>query len=105
MAKKANEEHLGDLHGAVARVLTAQVTHEEEEVTYNSEGEEVPTGNKVFTATPATLAAAIKFLKDNAIVCDMEVNEDMNNLKEVLNNKQRHSRLTDANKAALKVVG
>ena len=102
--QKANEEKLGDLHGAVAQVLQAQITHTEEEVLFDGEGNEVHTGNVLYTAPPAVLAAAIKFLKDNAIVCDAEVNEDMNNLRESLKNKQRHSRLKEGGKAALEAV-
>lgn len=101
---KANESKLSDLHGAVAQVLTAQITHKEAEVELNMDGEEVPTGNEVYTASPAVLAAAIKFLKDNQITCDIEVDTNMNNLRESLAKKQRHSRLQDAKQAALRVV-
>lgn len=97
---KANEHKLGDLHGAVAKVLSAQITHEEEEMNFDGES----TGNMVYTATPATIAAAIKFLKDNQITCDAEVDENMNNLRESLAKKQRHSRLKDAGQAALEAV-
>lgn len=101
---KANEDKLGALHGAVAQVLTHQVSHQQEETTFDEDGMEVGTGEMVYTALPATIAAAIKFLKDNQITCDMEVDENMNNLRESLAKKQKHSRLTDAGKAALKVV-
>lgn len=101
---KASEDKLGALHNAVAQVLTAQVSHQVEETTFDEEGNEVGTGVMVYTAPPATLAAAIKFLKDNQITCDVEVDENMNNLREALAKKQKHSRLTDAGKAALKVV-
>ena len=101
---KASEDKLGVLHSAVATVLTAQISHTQEEMDFNADGEEVGTGNMVYTAQPATLAAAIKFLKDNQITCDEEVDENMNNLRESLAKKQRHSRLTDAGKAALKAV-
>lgn len=101
---KATEKKLGALHGAVAEVLTSQILHQQEETVFDSDGEEVGTGEMVYTATPATLAAAIKFLKDNQITCDVETDTNMNNLREALANKQRHSRLTDAGKAALKVV-
>jgi len=101
---KATEAKLSDLHGAVAQVLTAQVLHQQEETVFDADGEEVGTGNMIHTASPATLAAAIKFLKDNQITCDVEVDTNTQNLREALANKQRHSRLTDAGKAALKVV-
>ena len=102
---KATEEKLSELHGAVSEVLTAQLTHKEAETAFNEDGECIETGREVYTATPATIAAAIKFLKDNQITCDIKTDENMNNLRETLANKQRHSRLRDAKKAALSVVG
>lgn len=102
---KATEDKLSTLHGVVADVLTAQLQHTEAETTFDEEGNCVETGGEVHTAAPATIAAAIKFLKDNQITCDIETDENMNNLRETLANKQRHSRLTDAKKAALRVVG
>lgn len=89
---KANENKLGALHGAVAQVLTAQISHQEEETVFDGEGEEIATGEMRYTASPATIAAAIKFLKDNQITCDAEVSEDMNTLRDTLNQKQKHSR-------------
>ena len=102
---KATEGKLSVLHGTVADVLTAQISHKEAETTFDANGECVETGGEVYTAPPATIAAAIKFLKDNQITCDVETNENMNNLRETLANKQRHSRLMDGKQAALKVVG
>ena len=102
--KKATENALSELHGAVAEVLTAQLGHQQEAMDFNQDGEEVGTGTLVYTAAPATIAAAIKFLKDNQITCDVEVDTNMNNLREALGKKQRHSRLAAAGEAALKVV-
>ena len=102
---KANEERLSDLHGMVALVLTAQVGHQREETTFDADGLEIGTGEMIYDASPATIAAAIKFLKDNQITCDIEVDENMNNLREALAKKQKHSRLTDAKSAALRAVG
>lgn len=102
---KASETKLSALHGAVAEVLTAQLKHTEAETTFDEEGNCVETGEEVYTASPATIAAAIKFLKDNQITCDIETDENMNNLRDTLAKKQKHSRLTDAKKAALRVVG
>lgn len=101
---KASESKLSALHGAVADVLTAQLLHTVEETTFDEDGNETGTGVQVYTAGPATVAAAIKFLKDNQITCDIEVDENMNNLRESLANKQRHSRLKAAGKAALEEV-
>jgi hypothetical protein len=97
---KASESKLATLHGVVADVLTAQLNHTQAETTFDEAGEMVETGEVVHTATPATLAAAIKFLKDNQITCDIETNENMNNLRETLAKKQKRSRLTDAKEAA-----
>lgn len=102
---KATEDKLSALHGVVADVLTAQLQHTEAEMTYDNAGEAVETGNEVHTAAPATVAAAIKFLKDNSITCDVATTENMNNLQEALSKKQKHSRLKDARSAALSLVG
>lgn len=105
---KATEGKLSTLHGAVATVLTAQIEHQEDVTEFDVEGNSTITGEKMYTASPATIAAAIKFLKDNQITCDIDTNTNMNNLKDTLANKQRHSRLTDPQKAAqasLRVVG
>lgn len=101
---KATESNMAALHGAVARVLTDQVLSQEAKVDYNEEGEMVDTGELVYNASPATIAAAIKFLKDNNITVDIEENKDMNNLREALAKKQKHSRLSSPEGAALKVV-
>jgi hypothetical protein len=101
---KAPEQKLGDLHGAVATVLTAQISHQQEDMDFDVDGNEVGTGDMVYTASPATMAAAIKFLKDNQITCDVEVDENMNNLRESLAKKTRHTRLKQAGEAALQAV-
>lgn len=102
---KATEALLGKLHGAVATVLTEQVLAEEEIQELDLEGVPYSTGEKQFSASPATLATAIKFLKDNQITCDIRIDKNMNNLADALAKKQRHSRLEGGDKAALKVVG
>tara|TARA_R110002020_G_C16254669_1_gene770069 strand:+ start:860 stop:1195 length:336 start_codon:yes stop_codon:yes gene_type:complete len=103
---KAKETELTALHAAVAQVLTAQVIAESEETTFDESGIMVPTGNMVFTASPATIAAAIKFLKDNQITADIETDENLSNLKEKLAKKQRHSRMSGntAADAAIKLA-
>jgi len=100
MSNKATESKLAALHNAVAQVLTEQVLHEEEETTFDGEGETVGTGIMLKTATPALLATAARFLKDNDITCDVEQDENMSGLKDLLSNKQRHSRLKDATEEA-----
>lgn len=98
---KATETKLSALHGAVATVLTAQVLQQEAETVFDEEGNLAETGGMVYTASPATIAAAIKFLKDNNITCDIEVDKGMNSLKDALAAKQKHSRLTDVKLAAV----
>jgi hypothetical protein len=102
---KASETKLSTLHGKVAEVLTAQLDHTEAETIFDEDGNSMETGERVHTASPATIAAAIKFLKDNQITCDIEQSENMNNLRESLSKKQKHSRLSDAKQSALRLVG
>lgn len=90
---KATESKLAALHGAVADVLTSQITQKVEDVKFDADGNEIPTGEMVYTASPATIAAAIKFLKDNSITADVEQNENLNSLRDALANKQKRSRL------------
>ena len=97
---KATETKLAALHNAVAQVLTEQVLHEEEETTFDGEGETVGTGEMVKTATPALLATAARFLKDNDITCDMGQDENMGGLRDALSKKQKKSRLADASNEA-----
>jgi len=97
---KASESMLAKLHEAVANVLTEQVLHEEEETIFDGEGEAVATGLMVKTATPALLATAARFLKDNDITCDVEQDENMGSLRDALSRKQKKSRLADASTEA-----
>ena len=90
---KATEKILSKLHGAVAEVLTAQVTQTEAETTFDADGVMVETGQEIYAASPATIATAIKFLKDNEITCDITQDEDMGKLKDILDKKTKHSRL------------
>lgn len=97
---KATESKLGKLHGAVAEVLTEQVLHEEAETTFDADGKLIETGNMIRTASPALLATAARFLKDNDITCDIEQDDNMGNLRDALSRKQKHSRLGDAQQEA-----
>lgn len=97
---KANEKKLGDLHGLVAQVFTEQVGMKEEETVINLDGEVEGTGEMLYNASPALLAAAMKFLKDNSITADITLDENMGNLAEALAKKQKHSRLKDPTNAA-----
>ena len=97
---KASETALATLHSTVAKVLTEQVGATEAETIINEDGEYEETGQVVSSASPATIAAAIKFLKDNSITCDIEQDENIGALKTALENKTRHSRMPNASEAA-----
>jgi hypothetical protein len=101
---KASEKLLGELHGAVAKVLTDQILVEEEIQELDEEGMPYGTGEMTYSASPATLATAIKFLKDNQITCDIKVDTNMGNLDAALKKKEKHSRVSGKN-AALRSVG
>tara|TARA_R110000851_G_scaffold10998_1_gene38950 strand:+ start:1035 stop:1352 length:318 start_codon:yes stop_codon:yes gene_type:complete len=101
---KGSEGVLSDLHGAVATVLTHQVLMEEEIQELNLDGVPEGTGEMEYSASPALIATAIKFLKDNSITCDIKVDTNMGNLADALSKKQRHSRLENGGDAALRVV-
>lgn len=101
---KASEKILGKLHAAVAQVLIEQVTMKEEDTIVNLDGEVEGTGEMLYSCASATMATAIKFLKDNSITCDVELDKNMNGLADALAAKQKHSRLKDANKAAREEV-
>lgn len=91
---KATESKLNNLHGAVADVLTTQVLHQDAETAFDEDGEMVETGDMIYTASPALLAAAMKFLKDNDITADVEQDENLGNLRDALTKKQQYSRLS-----------
>ena len=88
---KATEKKLSRLHDLVADVLTEQVGYKEKVTTFNEDGEMVE-GEERYIASPATVAAATKFLRDNNITSDEELNENMNGLRDALAAKQKHSR-------------
>lgn len=97
---KATESKLAQLHGAVADCLLEQIAATEEETIFDEDGLEQKTGVMVRTVTPATMAVATKFLKDNQVTCDIEQNENMEKLSDLLSKKQKRSRLQDGSTAA-----
>jgi transcriptional regulator with PAS, ATPase and Fis domain len=80
---KSTESELSELHGLVARVLTKQLS---EEITVT---DETGATQVINTATPATLGVAIKFLKDNDITTSVEDDDNMSDLKELLDEKRK----------------
>lgn len=97
---KASEDRLGLLHGMVSDVLMSQLAVEEAVLEYDEDGVEFDTGKTVRSASPATIAAAIKFLKDNSITSDIDKDENLSGLAEKLANKQKQSRLQNGGEAA-----
>lgn len=84
MKNKATDKSLGNLHAVLADVLAEQVAEYAEE-----------DGEKVYTATPALLTVAARFLKDNDITCGIEDSSSMSDLKEELANRKRRSKLNN----------
>ena len=91
---KSTEQELSALHGVVAKVLKTQL--EETVTVIDEDGKE----DRVFTANPATLGVAIKFLKDNDITASIADDENLGELDELLKNKRekRSLRLVAENK-------
>lgn len=103
--KAGTESALNKLHEKVSEVMYEQVKVKEPKITYDMDGEEVKSDEEFFSASPALLAVAAKFLKDNQITCDVSQDENMSNLKDVLEKKQKHSRLgSGSDKAKLQSV-
>ena len=86
MDNKATEEQLSLLHGVVAKVLKDQL--EAKATIVGEDGEPV----EVSMVTPAIIAQAIKFLKDNNITAVMEVGDDLSDLEEILKKKKHKGR-------------
>ena len=70
---RASEDTLGNLHKALAEVLTTQVYEEE--------------------PSAAMLSIAAKFLKDNDITCSIKDNQDMTVLSDALKEKRAKRKL------------
>lgn len=99
-AGKATERKLSSLHGALADVMTEQVLTREQVTEFDAEGIEQPTGETYFSASPALLATAAKFLKDNSITADIQTDANLGKLEAALASKQKRSRMTADEAAA-----
>jgi|5_EtaG_2_1085323.scaffolds.fasta_scaffold01220_7 Na+/phosphate symporter len=84
---KASSDELAELHKVVAKVLNHQISD-----TVEFEDEETGERKQIFTATPATISAAIKFLNDNDISCDPKDDDNLSDLAEKLNKKRLSGR-------------
>ena len=79
---KATEDKLSNLHGKVAQVLMEQLEDTISIVDESGEERAIP------SASPATLAQAIKFLKDNEVTATIEEDENLNGLADMLKEKR-----------------
>ena len=87
MANKTTPvEELNNLHTVVAKVLVKELTKKD---TMLIDGEEVD----ISSPSPAMVAQAIKFLKDNDISSTVEDDINLNELSEILKKKSKHSKL------------
>lgn len=98
MKKKttATESELNALHSVVAKTINEQLTATMQVDMGDGETKEVS------MATPALLAQAIKFLKDNNITATPDEDENLAELKDLLESKQKRGRLhlVEASQAA-----
>ena len=85
---KADEKQLEGLHGQVAKVLNSQISE-----TMVIKDEETGEEQEVFTATPATVTAAIRFLKDNDVTASIEDDDNLSELKGQLQEKRERRKL------------
>jgi len=79
---KAAETELSDLHGLVAQVLKTKLG---ETMTITNDDGSVQT---VSVATPADIAVAVKFLKDNDITASVADDDNLADLRETLQANQ-----------------
>ena len=96
---KSSDDALGDLHGALAMVIRNQVEAKADWI--NEDGEH----QEMFTASPALLAVAAKFLKDNNITCSIEDDTNLGRLDEILAGKQKQGRLSLASVSPIEAAG
>lgn len=85
---KATETELGALHAQVAKTIGKALTAP----IYDKDGGAID-GTEGLGASPAMVGAAIAFLKNNNIVADPEKNDALKNLREVLENRRKSSKL------------
>ena len=83
----ASEKQLGDLHKEIANAFTEQVAGYDEPI-INAEGEDTGVTKKV-RPSPALLAAAVTFLKNNNITADANKNTALIELNEALAAKRK----------------
>ena len=95
MSKVQESEALNKLHEALAKVLVEQVEGRAEYTDDNGETQSVS------TASPAMLAVAAKFLKDNNVTCSVEEDSNLGRLEDILLEKQKKGRAVLAEVTAI----
>ena len=102
---KASETKLNELHDQLARTLiTMTAVREVEEVV--GEGEDAVRVTKTVDPSPAALAVAAKFLKDNSIFSTPEGDSKLKSLEEAVAARRQRRGVTQADlKDALGGIG
>lgn len=84
----ASSNDLGGLHAQLARVLNQMLEPVQHAALLDEEGEEVKAAWTEYPS-PAVLAVAAKFLKDNSIFSGVDEDEELKRLKKNLRDKGR----------------
>lgn len=93
------DKELNGLHAALAMVIRTQV---EDKACWEDEDGE---SKETFTASPALLAVAAKFLKDNNISCAVEDDSNLGRLNDLLDKKQKKGRMALASVSPIEAAG
>lgn len=83
----ASEDTLNSLHELIAQVLVAQVGQ-----TVKLHNPDTDQEEDLFVVTPATVAIAVKFLKDNEITTAISEDTNLGELQDMLAKKQKRGR-------------
>lgn len=81
----ADSKALGGLHTKVAQVLTSLLEDQKRDV-FDKEGKCV--GTEVITPSPALIAVAVTFLKNNNITADPDTNDELKATTEALRQRR-----------------
>lgn len=84
MTKPASDSKLGALHDALATIIAAQVKELIQE-----EDEDGNVIREYYSATPALLTVAARFLKDNNITCSVEDSKGLSELTDELASRRK----------------
>ena len=85
-SKPASDSKLSALHEALATVIAAQVQATMQE--FDEKGNVIE-GAESYSATPALLTVAARFLKDNNITCTIEDSKGLSTLNDELAERKK----------------